>query len=256
MPTLIPFPNLIEAETTRAAYDALAPAYDALTAGDDYDARLDAVEALVRRHGHAGERVLDVACGTGRGLLALLERGYAVTACDGSAEMVRRATAKAPQVPVVMADMRALPQLGRYDLVTCLGWAFNCLLHSDDLCAALRSIARSLEPDGLAVWDANPLERVRACFAEDWIADRGGWFIAWHGTAAPDVGPGAIVEARVDAFHHRAGVWERTSARLKHRHWPGPEITRHARAAGLRVLEIDEARGLFVAAGSQRVMAR
>jgi SAM-dependent methyltransferase len=247
MPTLIPFPNLIEADAARAAYDTLAPAYDALTAGVDYEARLDAVEALVRRHGSAGERVLDVACGTGHGFLPLVARGYAVTACDGSPEMVRQAATKAPQVPAVVADMRALPQLGRYDLVTCLGNAFNCLLHPDDLCAALRCIARSLEPDGLAVWDAHTLELVRSCFAEDWIADRGGWFIAWHGTASPEVGPGAIVEARVDAFRHRAGVWERTSTRLKHRHWPVAEITRHARASGLVVLDVEDARGLFVA---------
>jgi SAM-dependent methyltransferase len=245
MPTLIPFPNLIEADAARAAYDALAPAFDALTAGIDYETHLDAVEALARRYGGPGERVLDVACGTGRSFIPLVARGYAVTACDGSPEMVRRATAKAPQVPAVVADMRALPQLGRFDLVTCLGHAVNCLLHPDDLCAALRGIARSLEPDGLAVWDAHPLERVRTCFAEDWIGDRGPWFIAWHGTASAEIGPGAIVEARVDAFRHRAGLWERISARLRHRHWPVAEIIRHARASGLVVLDVDDA--LFVA---------
>jgi SAM-dependent methyltransferase len=253
MPSLIPFPNRIApagSDAARIAYDTLAPAYDALTASVDYEARLDVVEDLVHRYGTAGRRALDVACGTGRSFLGLLDRGYAVAACDSSAAMVRRASGKAPQVPVAVADMRALPQLGTYDLVTCLGGALNCLLHHDELRAALRGVARSLEPGGLAVWDTHTLALTRSCFAADWIADRGEWFIAWHGTASPEIGPGAVVEARVDAFRRRPDTWDRTSAKLKQRHWPVAEITRQASAAGLVVLDvIDEpdARSIFVA---------
>lgn len=253
MTTLIPFPNRIApagADAARLAYDALAPAYDALTASIDYEARLDVVEALARTCAASGQRVLDIACGTGRSFLGMLDRGYVVAACDNSAEMVRRAASKAPQVPVVMADMRALPQLGRYDLVTCVGGAFNCLLHHDEVRAALRGIVRSLEPDGLAIWDAQTLALTRSCFAGDWVADRGEWFIAWHGTASPEIGPGAVVEARVDTFRRRPGPWERTSTRLKQRHWPVAEITRQARASGLAVLDVVDdpgGRALFVA---------
>jgi SAM-dependent methyltransferase len=253
MPTLIPFPNRIApagSDAARIAYDTLAPAYDALTASVDYEARLDLVEDLARRHGATGRQVLDVACGTGRSFIPLLERGYAGAACDGSAEMARRAASKAPQVPLLVADMRALPQLGRHDLVTCLGGAFNCLLHHDEIRAVLRGLARSLEPGGLAVWDAHTLALTRSCFTGDWIADRGEWFIAWHGTASPEIGPGAVVEARVDAFRRRPAAWERITTRLKQRHWPVAEITRQARASGLTVLDVvDEpgARALFVA---------
>ncbi|WP_053226284.1 class I SAM-dependent DNA methyltransferase [Solirubrobacter soli] len=253
MDTLIPFPNRIApagSDAARIAYDTLAPVYDALTAGVDDEARLDVVEELAHRHGAGGRRVLDVACGTGRSFLPLLGRGYAVVACDSSPAMVRRAANKAPQVPMLVADMRALPQLGRYDLVTCLGGAFNCLLHHDELRAALRGIVRSLEPDGLAIFDAHTLALTRSCFAGDWVADRGEWFIAWHGTASPEIGPGAVVEARVDAFRRRPAAWERTSARLKQRHWPVAEIARQARASGLTVLDVVDdpgSRALFVA---------
>src|SRR4051812_48148758 len=88
------------------AYDALAPAYDLLTGGYAYDRWLAALESLAVAHGLAGRRVLDVACGTGKSFLPLLERGYAVTACDVSAGMLALAGAKAAgRADLRLADM-------------------------------------------------------------------------------------------------------------------------------------------------------
>ena len=58
--------DLLDAD---CAYDVLAPAYDLLTAG------------------LAGRRALDVACGTGRSLEALLELGFEVLGSDASSGM-------------------------------------------------------------------------------------------------------------------------------------------------------------------------
>ena len=239
MTRLIPFPNRTAgADAVRTAYDTLAPAYDALTAAIRHDLWLDELERLALRHGLRGRRQLDIACGTGKSFLPLLERGYAVTACDCSPEMVRRAVAKAPNAAVLVADMRALPDLGRYDLVTCLEDAFNCQLHTDDLRGALAGIARSLDAHGLAIWDVNTLGLIRSCFSSDWVADRGEWFLAWHGSASPEVGPGGVVEARIDAFRRRDTTWQRSSSRHRQRHWPVAELRRQAEEAGLEVLEV------------------
>ena len=73
------------------AYAVLAPAYDLLTARYEYPTWLDAIERLARRYGLAGRRVLDVGCGTGKSFMPLLERGFEVTACDISPEMVAEA---------------------------------------------------------------------------------------------------------------------------------------------------------------------
>src|SRR4051812_25554411 len=105
------------APTAERSYDALAPAYDLLTAGHAHDRWLSALEALAREHGLAGRRVLDVACGTGKSFLPLLDRGYAVTACDVSAAMAERAREKAAgRAEVHVADMRLLPVFGAFDL--------------------------------------------------------------------------------------------------------------------------------------------
>lgn len=104
----------------REAYDRLAPAYDALTADYCHERWLDELERLALRHGLAGRRVLDVACGTGKSFLPLLAKGYRVVACDISEAMLAVAAPKAPGVRLVHTDMRRLGRLGTFDLVTCL----------------------------------------------------------------------------------------------------------------------------------------
>ena len=77
----------LESDATRA-YAVLAPAYDLLTAEYAYGPWLSAIERLAREHGLSGHRLLDVGCGTGKSFLPLLQRGFHVTACDISPEMV------------------------------------------------------------------------------------------------------------------------------------------------------------------------
>jgi SAM-dependent methyltransferase len=222
----------------RLAYDALAPAYDAFTAAYRHDRWLDEIERVAKGHGLRGRALLDIACGTGKSFLPLLERGYAVTACDLSPEMARRAANKAPDARVLVADMRALPALGRFDLVTCLDDALNYLLAPEEIRRALAGIAEHLTADGLAIWDVNTLSMVRSSFSSDWVADRGEWFLAWHGMGSTDTGAGGLVEARVDAFRRRGATWTRSTSHHRQRHWPIGEMRRLAQESGLLVLEV------------------
>ena len=73
------------------AYAVLAPAYDLLTAEYAYGPWLAAIERLAVGHGLSGRRLLDVGCGTGKSFMPLLDRGFEVTACDISPEMVAAA---------------------------------------------------------------------------------------------------------------------------------------------------------------------
>src|SRR4051812_33042335 len=78
-------------DPTTAAYDALAPFYDSYTSSYDHARWLGKLEAIVRDAGLRGHRLLDVACGTGKSFMPMLERGYEIVACDGSIAMVERA---------------------------------------------------------------------------------------------------------------------------------------------------------------------
>ena len=42
------------------------------------------------RHGFAGKRLLDLACGTGNSFVPFMGRGFRVTGCDASPAMLAR----------------------------------------------------------------------------------------------------------------------------------------------------------------------
>src|SRR5829696_4235844 len=151
----------LESDAARA-YAVLAPAYDLLTAEYAYGPWLAAIERLARRHGLSGRRLLDVGCGTGKSFLPLLDRGFDVCACDISPEMVAEAEHKAGgRAAVHVADMRRLPVLGAFDLITCLDDGINHLLDRDEVADALSGLRENLAPGGLLVFDVNTLAAYR-----------------------------------------------------------------------------------------------
>src|SRR5437879_1305359 len=88
-------PPSATASVALGAYETLAPYYDSFTAAYDHDNWLSELEAIAKCHGLRGRRLLDVACGTGKSFIPLLERGYQTTACDLSPAMVRVASRRA-----------------------------------------------------------------------------------------------------------------------------------------------------------------
>lgn len=219
-------------------YDAVAPAYDLMTAGHDHAGWLAAVERLARRHGLRGRRLLDVACGTGKSFEPLLRRGYEVTACDGSPAMVAHARARAGATArVEVADMRALPVFGRFDLVTCLDDAVNHLASRAELLAALRGMRANMAPAGLLAFDVNLLPAYAG--AADAVIDGAGQIVLWRGAGARATPSGGRAEILVDLFSEQAdGRWSRRTMRQAHRHYPLDEVRSIARAARLRVLAV------------------
>lgn len=182
------------------AYERLAPVYDRFTDSYDHDSWVERLETLARDHGINGRRALDVACGTGKSFAPLLRRGYDVWACDLSPAMVARARAAGGIEPsrVVVADMRALPQVGAFDLVTCLDDAVNYLLERDDLAAAFVSVARRLAPDGVYLFDANTLSTYRDGFSERATFERPLADAIWRGETTGPIVPGVLCSASIE----------------------------------------------------------
>ena len=213
------------------AYERLAPVYDDFTDGYDHDAWVGRLERIARSHGANGPRVLDIACGTGKSFAPLLERGWDVSACDISPAMVERARRCAGVDPdrVVVADMRALPELGAFELVTCLDDAVNYLLDTDDLVAAFAGVARLLAPDGVYLFDTNTLATYRAGFALDAVFERPLAAAVWRGETVTPIEPGALCSAAIEL----AGADDVAISRHLQRHHAEPTIRRALTAAGL-----------------------
>jgi len=210
------------------AYERLAPVYDDFTDGYDHDGWIDELERIARNHGANGARVLDVACGTGKSFAPLLARGYDVWACDLSPSMVERARRCDGVDPdrVVVADMRELPKLGAFELITCLDDAVNYLLSGADLEAAFASVARLLAPGGVYVFDTNTLATYRAGFALDATFERPLAGAVWRGETSEPIEAGALCAASID-------IGGGAISRHVQRHHPRTAVRRALASAGL-----------------------
>jgi SAM-dependent methyltransferase len=230
------------ATNTRAGadgYEALAQVYDAFTSGSDYEAWTSHVLALARAHGLRGNRLLDLACGTGKSFMPFVARGFEVTGCDVSPAMLAEASRKAPGVLLVEADMRELPVLGGFDLVTCFDDSLNHLLTEEELAAALVSIAANLDPSGLLLFDLNTLLAYRTTFAVDTVVVEDGTTFVWRGDASADAPPGCLAAASIDAFVPvEDGLYSRISSRHPQRHFPPHRVTALIAGAGLECLGV------------------
>ena len=218
-----------------ATYQRLAPVYDRFAADYDHATWLDRLEAAARHHGLAGRRLLDVGCGTGSSFLPLLARGYQVTACDLSPAMAATAQDKAGRdARVFVADMRALPDCGRFDLITCLDDAVNYLLSGEDLGRFATAAGARLVPGGLLVFDVNTLGTYRSAFAGQDQFSVGGVHFRWRGRAAADLPAGAVAHAEVTA----RGALGDVQAIHVQRHHPPEDVARALRAAGLEIAAV------------------
>jgi SAM-dependent methyltransferase len=236
-------PALLVPDRAADAYAELAPVYDAFTAGHDHERWLGLLEELAVGHGLTGRALLDVGCGTGSSFMPMLDRGYEVVGCDLSPEMVARAREKVrihgARAQVLVADMRALPELGAFDLVTCLDEAMNYMHTPDQVRAALEGFARNLRPGGIAIFDSNNLRAYRLWYAGTNAHDGEGTFFCIRGEASADLEPGAIASVWIEVFSERDdGLWERTRSRHVQRHHPRAEVERAIAEAGLELLAV------------------
>lgn len=223
-----------------ATFASSAPFYDALTAHHNYEALTDTLEALIERHGRPGRRLLDLACGTGKSSLPFARRGYRVTACDISQEMLAQAREK-PDVRVRWrhADMRALPELGGFDLVTCIDEPISYLLDPEEVAACFRSVARTLRRGGLFLFDLTALRTHNTVFARVECYEQQGWFFVWRGHGDGRAAPGTLSAFTVEAFAPLpGGGWRRHTSHHQQRHHPRTLVSGLLHDAGLETIAV------------------
>lgn len=215
--------------SARTAYDAFAPAYDVFNRAYQYESWTGKLLGEAEKAGLAGDRLLDVGCGTGLSFVALLDRGWKVTACDISAGMLEIARGRAgDRAELLVADMRELPELGEFDLVWAVNDAANYVLSGEELRAALASMVRNLGPDGVLLFDLNTLHTFKTFFCETHEREVDGQQFVWRGKEEPEaVSPGTVCEAHFEAVGREIDHVHRQ------RHFPESEVLAALEDTGL-----------------------
>ena len=143
-----------------SSYDALASSYDGLMADGSYQKRADWLERLFRKSAIPVHAVLDLACGTGTISCLLAQRGYEVTATDGSEEMLTQAMGKAAaldgQPPLFLhQSMPRLKLIEPVDAAVSTLDSLNYLTREKDIRETFRRVYRWLKPGGQFIFDVN-----------------------------------------------------------------------------------------------------
>jgi SAM-dependent methyltransferase len=155
---------VIDSRNTGRFYDDLAPTYDLIFA--DWEASTARQAAALAPLLPRGSAVLDCACGIGTQALGLAALGYPVVGSDlspvAAARASREAIARSLALPVVAADMRALPfASGTFDVVLAADNAVPHLLTPADLVAAAAEMRRVLRPGGRLVLTTRDYDSLR-----------------------------------------------------------------------------------------------
>jgi len=141
-------------------YDDLADLYDLFV---DWPTRLKTELPLLKRLGigYSGQRIADVACGTGHHARALAERGCDAVAFDASAEMIARAQAddQGGTVHWRVGSFADVPTDIKADALICLGTSLPHVASRDEYRVALGAFAHAVKPGGIIVIHSRNLPR-------------------------------------------------------------------------------------------------
>ena len=222
-----------------SAYNALAGAYDALTADVQYEKRADYLEKLLRRSRIPVHTVLDLACGTGTMTWILTSRGYEMIGVDGSEEMLAEAQLKTGSVegiaPIFLhQSMPRLDLYGTVDAAICCLDSLNYLTDPRDVQRTFARLHLFIAPGGLLVFDINTVEKLAALDGQVFLDETEDTYCVWRTEYRR-----GLCSYYMDLFRLQSdGSWERDFELHRERGYTVEELTAWLSAAGFGEIRI------------------
>jgi ubiquinone/menaquinone biosynthesis C-methylase UbiE len=138
-------------------FDKLAKHYDLIMSPFDYRELADCLDDLIIQSGGKRTDILDLGCGTSEELYYLMQLGYDISGIDMSGEMIQISKKKIPHGDFKKGDMRKFRTPKKYDNVISVFDTVNYLTKPSDLQSCFESVNRSLNKNGLFLFDFNSI---------------------------------------------------------------------------------------------------
>ena len=216
-------------------YDALADSYDTLMADGSYRKRADFLEKQFRKSRIPVRTVLDLACGTGTISCLLAQRGYEVTATDGSEEMLTQAMGKAAaldgQPPLFLhQSMPRLKLIEPVDAAVSTLDSLNYLTREKDIRETFCRVHRWLKDGGQFIFDVNTPYKLRRMDGQMYMDETEESFCVWRTFFSERT---QVCTYQVDLFRLNGdGAWDRDFEEHRERAWTQEQLRTYLTDAG------------------------
>jgi ubiquinone/menaquinone biosynthesis C-methylase UbiE len=132
-------------------FSKTAQYYDLIYSQKDYQGEVEKLLAFIGEHRSSnGDRLLDVACGTGHHIHYLKEH-FDVEGLDLDPKLLEIARNRNPEVAFHEGDMIDFDLDRKFDIITCLFSSIGYVRTKENLNKAIESMARLLNPGGLLI---------------------------------------------------------------------------------------------------------
>ena len=165
------------------SYKRFAYFYDEVTSELEYDLWLEFVEPYLK----SGDRILDLACGTGTFSTMLKLKGFDSYGLDLSEEIIEIANEKKKinhlDIPFYVADMTSFNLDTKFDVITCFFDSVNFLDNKSKIKKMFDKVHQHLNDNGYFIfdiasnelfneYDGNEIHKDYQTFFIDWVTTR------------------------------------------------------------------------------------
>ncbi len=139
--------------TEEQLYRKFARYYDRLYEKIDLHKEVDFIKWAVKDHKTStGNKLLDMACGTGRHA-QLLKDSFEVLGVDVNPEMLKIAREKLPDINFIQGNMKELDLEEKFDVVICMFSAMNYNTTLEEFKRTLKNFYTHLNEGGVLIFD-------------------------------------------------------------------------------------------------------
>ncbi|HIE05729.1 MAG TPA: class I SAM-dependent methyltransferase [bacterium (Candidatus Stahlbacteria)] len=213
-------------------FSEIAPYYDQLMTHVQYRTWVDYTKEIIRRAGIKGNRLIDLACGTGEPTRFLNRAGFDVVGLDSSQEMLNIAQQKMPDVRFIEADIRDFQIAERFDIAVSYYDSMNYLLKEEDLNDCFSSVYNILNEPGILIFDMNTIHVLK----DHWdsrivVRENGDLFSIWENGHDPSTN---ISTLKLTLFVKEGRGYLRFRELHKERGYENGEVLRLLNAVGFK----------------------